>query len=256
MARALDELAAASPSAFVQTRNALAARLRKAGHAREAAEIAARRRPSVVLWLVNRLARTDAAGIRRLLHASDRLRRAQLRDPAPIREATSAYRAALQHLMERTEHLLGEAGIRHSPNVFRRVQATLSAAAADRRTHPALRQGQLLEEVEPGGFEILAGTPVRHLTLVKPPKDRKTRAPAQTTRAQAKDRKAEERAQRQAARREARAQQRQATKLKADAARRQRAIDRATRQAERLREQLRMVEARIEKERRQDITRA
>src|SRR5207244_2513603 len=105
----LRELAAAPPSAFVRIRNALVARLRKAGHNDQAKEVAARRRPTVVLWLTNHLALSEPAEIQRLLDASDRLRRAQLRDPGAVPEVTRQHRAALQHLMQRAEQILVEA---------------------------------------------------------------------------------------------------------------------------------------------------
>jgi hypothetical protein len=247
----LRELAAAPPSTFVRTRNALVARLRKAGHNDQAKEIAARRRPTVVLWLTNQLALSERAEVERLLDASDRLRRAQLRDPGAIAEVTRQHRAALQHLMQRAEQILVEAGMRRSPEVLRRVQVTLSAAAADRRTHVALRNGDLSKEVEAGGFDVLGGAPASHLRLVTSPKGR-TSAEA-TTAKPGGERKREERAQRKAARREAQTARRESAKVekvKAEAARKQRSIERATRQADRLREQLRAVEARIEQERR------
>jgi hypothetical protein len=243
----LRELADAPPSAFVRTRNALVARLRKAGHNDQAKELAARRRPTVVLWLTNQLALSEPAEIQRLLDASDRLRRAQLRDPAAIPEETRQHRAALQHLTQQAEQILVKAGMRRSPEVSRQVQATLGAAAADRRTHVALRNGQLSEEVEAGGFDVLGGAPSRHLRLVAPSKGR-TSAVA-TSAKPGRERKREERAQREAARRVAQSARREAAKAKAGATRKQRAIKRATRQAERLRERLRAVEAKIEEER-------
>lgn len=246
-AGSLRELAAAPPSSFVRTRNALVARLRKAGHHDQARAIATRRRPSAVLWLTNQLARAEPTGVRRLLDASDRLRRAQLRDPRALPEATKQHRAALQHLTRRAEQILVEAGMRRSADVSRRVQATLGAAAADRRAHAALRNGQLSEEIEAAGFDVLGEAPSRHLKLVTPRKDPKdVTASVKADR----ERKREERASLRVTRREAQAARRAAAKAKADAARRRRSLERATRQADRLREQLRAVEARIEQERR------
>jgi hypothetical protein len=247
-AAGLDELEAAPPSEFIRARNALAAKLRKAGRTGEAAAIARLRRPSVALWLVNRIARGDPAGIRKLVEAADRLRRAHLRDPRAVPETTTGHRAALQHLMEQAEPLLTQAGMRPSVDVTRRVHATLSAASADPSQHTFLRQGRLAKEMAPGGFEVLGGAPSRHLRLVKPAPAREARqSPA--TRVDPRQRRDEERKQRQAAEREAKAQQAAAKKRAAEAARRQHRIDRASLQADRLREQLREVEARIQRER-------
>jgi erythromycin esterase-like protein len=113
--------------------------------------------------------------------------------------------------------------------------------------HVVLRNGQLSEEVEAGGFDVLGGAPSRQLRLVTPPKGR-TSAVA-TSAKPGRERRREERAQRDSARREALTTRREAAKVKAEAARRQRSIERATRQADRLREQLRAVEAKIDRER-------
>jgi hypothetical protein len=248
----LDELDAVPPGAFVRTRDALAERLRKAGRTREAAEVRRRRRPSVTVWLVNRVARVDPDGIGRLLEAADRLRRASLRDRSALSDATARHRAALQELTKKAEHMLVEADMRPTPETLRRVHATLSGVAADRDAHADLRRGRLSHEVEPSGFEVLVASPARRLKLVKP--DRATATTARTARqVDARQRNAAEREQREAerrGRREAEAQRREAARREADALRRQRAIDRATRTADRLREELQKVEQRIERERR------
>jgi len=225
-----EALYAEPPQGFVRARNALAARLRRQGRAREAAEVAQLRKPSVALWLVNRLAATDPSGVRRLIEAADRLRRAHLRQPRTIPEAAAEHRHALEDLIARAERLLADAGVRSSPALLRRAYATLSSAAADRRRHTELRKAGLTEELEPGGFEVLGGTPIRHLTLVKP-------APAAPPRESPADRQ------------EAAAERRAALKAKASAARRQRTIERASRKAARLRAELRELEARIDRER-------
>src|SRR5258706_6970077 len=107
-----DELYSTPPQAFVRARNALAARLRQKGRAGEAAEIARLRRPSVALWLVNRLAATDPSGVRRLIDAADRLRRAHLREPRTIPDAVAQYRGALEHLIRQAERILTDADVR------------------------------------------------------------------------------------------------------------------------------------------------
>jgi hypothetical protein len=160
------------------------------------------------------------------------------------------HREALEHLVQRAEQRLDAAGMRSSPGIARRARATLSAAAADRRKHPLLRAGRLSEEIAPGGFEVLGAVPAPRLTLVRSPKGPGRIATSHSQRQEVRRRNAAEREQRQAMQREAKAQQRQAIKRKAEMARRQRRIDQAGRQAARLREQLRKVEERIERERR------
>jgi len=226
-----DALYAESPQAFVRARNALAARLRQQGRAREAAEVARLRKPSAALWLVNRLAVTDQAGVRQLIEAADRLRRAHVRQPRTIPELAAEHRRALEQLIGRAGPLLTEAGIRPSPALLRRVYATLSSAVADRRRHADLRNARLTEELEPGGFDVLGGMPISHLTLVKPSPKTAPRESAAT-------------------RGEAAAKRREAMRAKAAAARRERTIERESRKAARLRAELRELEARIDRKRR------
>lgn len=233
-----DELFAAPPSAFVGVRNRLAARLRQDGRGDEAAEVSRRRRPSAPLWLVNALAREDRDGVRRLLETVDRLRKAHLRDARAIPEALRDHRAAVDAIMQRAGRVLAAAGLPASPATLRRAHATLAAAAADPGRHAALRLGRLTEELEPVGFEAFEGMPLRHLTLVKPAPDR--------ARAEA------ERREKRAEQRTTAAERRRAKREEAAAARRRRTLERATRQAARLRERLREVEDRIARERRGD----
>jgi hypothetical protein len=242
-AKERDELDATPPAQFVRARDQLVARLRTAGRQREAAEVARLRRPNPVAWTINRLARTDAAAVRQLLEASDRLRRAALRDPRAAPEATARHRAALQALMDGAERILTGADMRPTQDVLRRVHSTLTAAVGDRGKHAELREGRLTEPLEPGGFEVFAGEPVRHLRVVKPEETEAAAAPSRARRERERER--QERTERQAAARQAKAERREAEKRKAEAARRQRAIDRASRQAERLRARLREAEERL-----------
>jgi hypothetical protein len=241
-AKAREDLQTTPPAQFVRARNALVARLREAGRQREAAGVARLRRPNPIVWTVNRLARTEEAGVRQLLAASDRLRRAALHDPRAVPDATAHHRAALQRLMEQAERILTDADLRPTPDVLRRVHATLTAAAGDRDKHAELREGRLTEPLEPGGFEVFAGEPARRLRLVKPAATAAA-PPPRAVRDRARER--QERAERQAAARRAKAERREAEKRKAEAARRQRAIDQASRKAERLRAQLREAEERL-----------
>ena len=109
---------------FVRARNALAARLRKAGQTDAAAEIAALRKPSAPLWAINQLARTDAGAITRLLDATDALRSAQLgrdRGGDPGARA-AAQRTALEQIVDRAAALGSPA-----PRTRRRDRGTTRA---------------------------------------------------------------------------------------------------------------------------------
>ncbi|HLQ24168.1 MAG TPA: hypothetical protein VK132_13220, partial [Gemmatimonadales bacterium] len=76
--REVDEVFSSRPSEFVRIRDAVAARLRKAGRRPEAAEVTRLRRPSPALWAVNQLAHEHAGELGAFLTAVDQLRIAQL----------------------------------------------------------------------------------------------------------------------------------------------------------------------------------
>lgn len=128
-------------------------------------------RPTVAVWVVNRLAREEPTGIGQLITAAEHMRAAQLRR-GDLRAASADHRAALAHLSERAGAMLRELGVGATHQVLLRVETTLAAAAADRELRRALRKGRLEREVAARGFEVFAGEKL-------PPAPRgKVRAPA------------------------------------------------------------------------------
>ena len=93
----LDELFVTPPANFIGARNALASKARASGQKERARLIDALRKPTMVVWLINQLARDRRAEVAGLLTAGQRLREASLRSsgPAPLREANEAWRAAV-----------------------------------------------------------------------------------------------------------------------------------------------------------------
>nr|MBA3842560.1 hypothetical protein [Actinomycetota bacterium] len=73
----LDELYALPLEEFTKARNDLVARLKQAHQQEAAAAIGALRKPSVVGWTVNRLARDEPAQVAALLAAGEALRETQ-----------------------------------------------------------------------------------------------------------------------------------------------------------------------------------
>src|SRR4051812_43496027 len=85
---------------FVNARNALARELRAAGNDQEAKSIAALRKPTRALWLVNQLGRRAAKEVAALIDSTQRVREAQ-RKALPgdqLREAMHEQREALNAL--------------------------------------------------------------------------------------------------------------------------------------------------------------
>ena len=162
MSDEIDSLYGVPLDEFTKARNALAASLRKAGNADAAERVKKLAKPSVAVWTVNQLARHDRLRMRALLQAGERLRAAQAgvlegKSPDAVREATDAQRKAVDALLEGARTLLADAGRSATDQTLERIGRTLAAASVDEDARTALEEGRLTEELEPRGFEALAG---------------------------------------------------------------------------------------------------
>ena len=153
--RELDALYAAPLDEFTKARNDLAARLRKAHQSEASAEVRGLRKPSVVAWAANQLARSEPDLVRRLVEAGGRLREVQQRALAGdeqqgnVADATAQEREAVRALVVAARSQLGE---RASPQLLDRLTQTLRAAAIDPAATPLLTAGRLTEELQAVGF--------------------------------------------------------------------------------------------------------
>src|SRR5665811_922073 len=75
--QALDELYRASPAEFTGKRDALAKRLKAAGEVAGAADVKAQRRPTLIAYVLNQLARKHAGELADLVDVGRELARAQ-----------------------------------------------------------------------------------------------------------------------------------------------------------------------------------
>jgi hypothetical protein len=155
--RALEQLYAVPPSAFIRERNARAVALTKAGQAAQARAVRRLRRPSATLWATNQLAHTDPGGVRAFVDAVTRARRTQLRDPRAAGEAGRQQRTHLDALLRQAKALLQQQGYRLTPAAERRISGTLLGAAVDTGRARELQRGRLTAELPAPGFEVLAG---------------------------------------------------------------------------------------------------
>jgi hypothetical protein len=214
---------------FVDARNALVRELKKRGESDEAESVRQLRKPSVPVWAVNQLARTESRKINQLVKAEDALRSAHGRSEDRFREALAAERATAAELLRSAGAILVEAGRPPTEDTLERISSTLQAAAADPAHREELTQGRLTDELEPLGFEALAGVklPARASAGSRAPRSPRTQAGAEARAAAAKAKDEASRLERDADRAEHAAR---------DA--RQRA-DRARAEAERLANQLR-----------------
>ncbi len=152
----LDELYALPLEEFTQARNDLVSRLRKAHQSEAAAAVHALRKPSVVVWTANRLARTEPALIAALIEAGDRLRDVQQRalgsggeTAAEVTEAAALGRDAVRALLAAAR---GELDRRATAPLLDRLSQTLRAAAIDPAMSNVLVRARLTEELTAVGF--------------------------------------------------------------------------------------------------------
>jgi hypothetical protein len=185
---AADELYGLVPERFTARRTELAAEARRAGDADLAKEIGKLRRPTVVAWIVNALARAHPGEIDGLLELGDELRAAQ-RNLAgdAMRELSAKRRAAIAELVGLARSEAADAGHRAGDDTLREVQVTLDAALADQNAGAAVRSGRLTTALSYSGFgevdltDALAAPSARpRLSVVRAPaKKGPTKAPAQ-----------------------------------------------------------------------------
>lgn len=150
----LDRLYGLPLEEFTKARNDLSARLKKAGETDAAAEVKALAKPSVPAWAVNQLARRRKRDVRTLLDAAERSRSGKAKS---LREALDEQRDVLQRLTDEARELL-EAERGSAPDAMvQRIAATLRAAASDPAAAELLERGRVNEDLEPAGFEALAG---------------------------------------------------------------------------------------------------
>jgi hypothetical protein len=163
----LDRLYALPLNEFTAARDEIAKRLRAEGERALADEVKQLHKPTVAVWLVNRLAREREVDVRRLLRAGEALAKDQT-----SAEARSDERQALARLGGAASELAEEAGV--GAQAAERAVQTLRAGSLTEEGRRLLTQARLTEEIEPPGFEALAGlpTPKRPATRPAPrPKD-------------------------------------------------------------------------------------
>jgi hypothetical protein len=175
--RELDALYQLPLDQFTSARDELAKRLRADGQAEQAEQVKALRKPTVAVWLVNRLVREDELDVQRLIKAGQSIAKTQAKvaqgqAPEAFLDARREEQRALERLARAAQRLAESEGVGRS--AIDRATQTLRAASLTDEGRRLLKQGRLTEEVQPPGFEALAGM------NFAPPKRQSDRPSAQT----------------------------------------------------------------------------
>jgi len=156
----LDALFKSPLKEFTAARNALAARLRKSGQVAEAEKVKTLSKPSISAWAVNQLYWNHQDAFKKLIAAGERFGRAQASQlagkGADTRAPLAERREALSALGRHATRLLNDAGHNPSPDVMRRITATLEALSVYSSFDNAPAPGRLTDDIDPPGFESVA----------------------------------------------------------------------------------------------------
>jgi hypothetical protein len=243
---------------FTAERNALAATLKKEGKKEAAAEVSALAKPTPSVWAVNALFERQPKKMEALLGAGKRARAAQReavsgRGAETLREAIRTARSLSDELRWEAGQILAEQGRPPSRIMVERIAANLQALAFSPDGSEAASRGWLDHDLEPPGFEVLAGLQVagapvvdlaaRREARLKEEERKKAREPETPKVAHLPERSAfKEKRQEEARHREARREEARRSLEAAEKARRER-------EEEKLRKQIAAAEEKVERAR-------
>jgi hypothetical protein len=231
----IDGLFALPLDRFVQERNALAADLRRDKRIEEADRVKGLARPALPAWALNQVYWHARKAYERLTAAGDRLRELQRQALAgrkvDLDEATRERQEAIRQVVERAAALMTDAGQAVTDATRQRIAVSADAMAAYGSRPSEYVPGRLEKELQPPGFEALAGLTLGGpLRLVKSEREARG-APAAPSQAAPPEKGTREQARARAAEaREAERQRREALKeAKQDRDARERDVERARR---------------------------
>ena len=182
-----ERLFAAAPDEFVAERDQLARKLRDEDRPEEAAAVAALRKPSAVVFAVNRAARDRPQAARDAAKAALSVKKTQVgNQPDAFRGALADLDAALDLLAEVAVAHVAPRGKPPTDAMRRRVRDLLRSAVADDDTRDALARGALTEEREAVGFSSFAG-------IAPAPSKKRTEKSSGPTRAEEQEQRRRER---------------------------------------------------------------
>jgi hypothetical protein len=162
-----DELYGLDPGEFVDARTARVAAARENKDRALATEIGKLRKPTVVGWLVNLLARELPDEVDALLALGEALRDAQRHLSGPdLRRLTTQRQQAVRALARKAGELAAERDRTVGEDALRDVGQTLHAALADAETADQVRRGRVVTAATysgfgPAGLAVVRGKPAK-----------------------------------------------------------------------------------------------
>jgi hypothetical protein len=165
---------------FIDARNALAARLRKAGDTAASARVKALPKPGAPAWALNQVYWHARGDYDRMIAAGDRLRSLQQQmlggravDP---RGSMQERQAAVRQVVERAARFLADSGQPATDATRQRLGVTADALATWGSQPQGYTPGRLDHDIDPPGFAALASLGTPSLRLVKSGRDATTDA--------------------------------------------------------------------------------
>ncbi|HET6149555.1 MAG TPA: hypothetical protein VFH68_18605 [Polyangia bacterium] len=156
----LDQLLAAPLPTFIEERRRLTDALKAAGRRDDAKAIAKINKPSVPVWVVNQLARSEGSLLTRLGVLTDELRdmpAAGSAAAAGYAQLVTEHREVLRSLRAAAERILIAADHDAGPALLERIVHSLRAGMADAQTRAAIERGRLLREIGEVDFTSMVG---------------------------------------------------------------------------------------------------
>ena len=242
----LDRLYELPLGEFTAARDEAATRLRAGGQRELADEVKSLRKPTLPVWLANRLAHERELDVKRLLNAGEALAASQAGGSADeFAEARHEEQHALERLAAAARELAEREGA-GAAAVERAVQ-TLRAASLTAEGRDLLGRGRLTKELEPPGFDALSGLPPAQPAKRKQAKPKDDRGERRRALEAARERVKELRAEERERAKEARAAARAADRSEAEAAALRSTADEAAETAARAAEARKAAEAELRK---------
>jgi hypothetical protein len=245
---------------FISARNDLAKQLRKLGLPEEAEQVRTLPKPTPSAWAVNQLFERAPQKMDALLGTGKRAHAAQReavsgRGVSALRESIEAGRALTEELRRRAVEILAESGRAVSRALSDRIGTNLQALALSPAAAEEASRGWINRDLDPPGFEVLAGLQVasspvvdlaarraeREAKRARPERERKEEAPAEPKKSARETAQEErERQRRETVEKARREQEQEKTRRKVEVA--QGKLERARDEAEGLRKEAERLE--------------